>query len=155
MPQVQTRNPVMGRPLVEALLDSLSVVPGAAHLVTPKVKLFTAGPSPITPDSLPADFTEATFVGYAPAALTLPLIGSINIDANDLGQHNEVDFLAGAVVAPGETILGYWVDDSVAAPTKMYMGEIFETPIPIAALGDYISLDVVFPSALSFNLTPP
>jgi len=154
MPQVQTRNPVFGRALVEALLDSLSAVPVAAGLVTPKVKLFTAGPSPITPDSVPADFTEATFAGYAAGALALPLLGSINIDPNHLGQHNEVDFLAGAVVAPGESILGYWIDDSVGAPTKMYMGEIFETPIPIAVAGDYISLDVVFSAELTAELQP-
>lgn len=154
MPQIQTRNPVLGRPLVDALLDALSVVPGAALLVTPKVHLFTAGPTPILPTSLPADFTQATFAGYAAAALALPLLGSIQIDPNDLAQHNEVDFLAGAVVAPGETILGYWVDEAVAGGLVLYMAEIFETPIPITQVGDYISLDVAFPSRLAYALQP-
>lgn len=152
MPQMQTKNPVLGSALVDALLSALDTVPAGALLVTPKVKLFTAGPTPILPTSVSADFTEATFTGYAPVALTLPLLGPINADSNDRAAHNEADFLAGAVVAPGEVILGYWIDDSVAAPTTFYLGEIFETPVPITALGDYISLDVLFPSALSFQL---
>jgi len=152
MPQVQTKNPVMARTLVEQLLDALSARPAAALLVTPFVHLFTAGPNPVSPDSLPADFTEATFVGYAAVALPLPLLGSIQIDPDNMAQHNEVDFLAGAVVAPGETILGYWIDEAAAAGVVLYMGEYFETPIPIANPGDYVSLDVAFPSALQFAL---
>jgi len=152
MPQVQSKNPVYGRQVVDHLLDALSARPAAAELVTPFVHLFTAGPSPVLPTNLPADFTEATFVGYASIALPLPLLGSVQADPNDLGQHNEVDFLAGAVVAPGENILGYWVDEAAAPGLVLYLAEIFETPIPIAALGDYISLDVLFPSQLGYAL---
>jgi hypothetical protein len=152
MPQVQTKNPVLGRPLVDHLLDALSARPAAALLITPTVHLFTNGPGNITPDSTPPDFTEATFAGYAQVALTLPLLGSVTMDPNNLGQHNEVDYLAGAVIPPGETILGYWIDDGGAGSVTLYEAELFETPIPIAAAGDYISLDVVFPSALSYAL---
>lgn len=154
MPQIQTRNPVLGRPLVEDLLGALSVVPGAALLVTPFVHLFTAGPATILPTTLPAEFTEAAFVGYVAKALALPLLGPVNIDANNLAAHNEVDFLAGAVVAPGEMILGYWVDEDAGVGVVMYMGEIFDAPIPIAFVGDYISLDVAFPAGYAFNLMP-
>lgn len=154
MPQLQSKNPVLGRPLVDDMLSALDTVPIAALIVTPKVHLFTAGPAVITPGSLPADFTEATFVGYAVAALTLPLLGPINADAQDRGVHNDVDFIGGAVVPPGQVILGYWVDELVAAGTKLYMGEIFETPIAIALPGDYISLDVLFPAKLVFALQP-
>lgn len=152
MPQVQTKNPVIGRALTDAMLSALDTNPAAALITTPKVKLFTAGPAPILPTSVPADFTEATFVGYAAVALTLPLLGPIQIDPDTRSGHNEADFLAGAVVSPGETILGYWIDDDVAAPTKMYLGEIFETPIDITQAGDYISLDVNFPARESFAL---
>lgn len=155
MPQVQSLNPVLARDVVSDLLAALSARPAAALLVTPFVHLFTAGPSPITPDSVPGDFTEATFTGYAPIALTLPLLGPVNADANDLGVHNEADFLAGAVIPPGETIMGYWVDEAASGGTVLYMAEDFDTPIPIASIGDYISLDVLFPGALSFALTPP
>jgi len=153
MPQVQSKNPVYARALSDALLDALSARPAAALLVTPFVHLFTAGPSPVTPDAVPGDFTEATFTGYAAVALALPLLGSVQIDPEDLAQHNEVDFLAGAVTPPGENILGYWVDEAAAAGTVLYLAEIFETPIPIAALGDYISLDVAFPMKQIFALT--
>jgi len=152
VPQVQSKNPVLSYALVDQLLDALSTRPLAALLVTPFVHLYTAGPTPILPTSVPGDFTEATFTGYAALALTLPLLGSIQIDPNDLAQHNEVDFLAGAVVAPGENILGYWIDEAAVGGVTLYMGEIFETPIPIAALGDYISLDAAFPGAQSFEL---
>lgn len=140
---VKSQNPVMGRPLAEALLSALDTVPLAALLVTPKVHLFTAGPNPITPASLPANFTEATFAGYAVQALTLPLLGPINGSGQVIGVHNEVDFLAGAVVAPGEIILGYWVDELVAAGTKMYYGELFAVPIPIVNPGDFVSIDMI------------
>jgi len=154
MPFVQSTNPVYARNVVDALLGSLSVAPGGAGLVTPFVHLFTSGPGVITQDFTPADFTEATFAGYAPAALALPLVGPINADADHDGVHNEVDFLGGAVVPPGENIVGYWIDDDATTPTTQYMAETFPVPIPIASVGDYISLDVVFalPWAVALSL---
>jgi hypothetical protein len=71
-------------------------------------------------------------------------VGPINADSQHDGVHNEVDFLAGAVVPPGETIRGYWIDDNATTPTKMYLSEQFTTAIGIAQIGDYISLDVLF-----------
>lgn len=144
MPFIQSRNPVSARNLVDALLAALSARPAGAGLVTPVVHLFTSGPGNITPDFTPGDFVEATFVGYAPVALALPLVGPINADPAHSGVHNEVDFLAGAVVSPGENILGYWIDDSADTPTTQYLAEVFESPVPIATAGDYVSLDVVF-----------
>lgn len=144
MPFVQSTSPVFARNVADDLLGSLSAIPVAAGLVTPFVHLFTVGPGAITPDFTPADFTEATFAGYAPVALALPLVGPINADANHDGVHNEADFLGGAVVSPGENILGYWIDDNATTPTTQYLAEVFATPIPIAAVGDYISLDVIF-----------
>jgi len=144
MPFVQSTNPVFARNVADAMLDALSARPALALLVTPFVHLFTAGPATITPDFVPGDFTEATFTGYAPIALALPLVGPINADADHDGVHNEADFLGGAVVPPGEVIAGYWIDDNATTPTTQYMAETFVTPIPIATVGDYISLDVIF-----------
>jgi len=149
---VQSANIVLGRPLSNGLIGALSARPAAALLVTPFVHLFTAGPTPITPDSVPADFTEATFVGYAAAALTLPLVGPLVIGADQLGGSNQANFIGGAVVPPGETILGYWIDEAAAAGTIMYLGETFQSPIPIAQLGDFISLDAVFAIAMALGL---
>lgn len=143
MPFVRSANIVLARSISGALLDALSARPAAALLVTPFVHLYTAGPSPITPDSVPADFTEAVFVGYAPIALPLPLLGPINLAFSDLGVHEEVDFLAGAVVPPGENILGYWIDEAAVAGTNLYMAETFLDPIPIAIAGDFVSLDAI------------
>jgi hypothetical protein len=143
MPVVISKNLVTSRPIAAAMLNALSTVPGAALLVTPFVHLYTAGPTPITPLAVPGDFTEATFTGYTSQALPAPLLGPINGANNVLGKHEEVNFLAGAVVAPGENILGYWVDNAAAAGTNLYFAETFATPVPIAALGDFISLDVI------------
>lgn len=151
---VQTRNPILSRALLDALLAALSARPAAALLVTPFVHLFTAGPAPITLDSVSADFTAATFTGSAAVALPLPLLGPINVDASDLGAHNEVDFLATAVTPPGQTILGYWIDNAAASPTEIYLAETFETPISIAIPGDYISLDVIFPTRINPSINP-
>jgi hypothetical protein len=151
---VQTRNPILSRALLDALLAALSTRPAAALLVTPFVHLFTAGPSPITLDTVSADFTEAAFTGSAPGALALPLLGPINIDASDLGAHNEVDFLCTAVTPPGETILGYWIDNSATTPTEIYLSETFQTPVSIATPGDYISLDVIFPTRINPSINP-
>lgn len=153
MPFVQSENIVIARDTAAALLDALSARPAAALLVTPFVHLFTAGPSPITPDSVPGDFTEATFAGYAAVAWTLPLLGPINISANNLGVHNVENFLGGAVVPPGENILGYWVDEAAAAGTTLYMAETFVSPVPIAFPGDFISLDLIMALAMLFDIT--
>jgi len=151
MPFVTSHNIVLGRPLVAALIGRLSVGAAPALLVTPFVHLWTVGPSPITPLNLPADFTQATFTGYAPIALPLPLLGPVNLAFDSLGAHEEVDFLAGAVVPPGENILGYWIDEAAVGGVVMYMGETFDDPVPIAAAGDFISLDGIF--ALAMRLT--
>jgi len=132
------------------IVDALSVNPGAALLVTPHVKLFTAAANNPSPFSVLADFTEATFAGYATKVLTLPLVGPANMAPLILGGHREVDWLAGAVVAPGELILGYYVTDALGAGTRVYMSELFQAPIPILNPGDEISLDVIF----GFNLNP-
>jgi len=148
MPFVVAHNPVLARSLTAALLSALDTIPGAALLVTPFVHLYTAGPSPITPDSVPGDFVEATFVGYASIALPLPLIGPINLAFTTLGVNEEVNFLAGAVVPPGENILGYWISNQAGAAGTLYMAETFADPIPIAVAGDFISLDAIFAIAM-------
>lgn len=154
MSDIQTRNPVFGRPIVDEIVGGFSAVPLAAFLVTPKVHLFTAGPTPILPTSLPANFTEATFAGYAPQALTLPLIGPVQYDPDHRAGFQSVNFLAGAVVAPGETILGYWIDELNVAGTKLYMGEYFAVPVPITALGQFIHIDIAFAIAQVLALLP-
>ena len=136
------------------IVDALSARPAAALLVTPFVKLFTAVAANPSPISIVADFTEATFVGYAGKALALPLVGPANAAPNVIMGHNEADWLAGAVVAPGEVILGYYVVDDNAAPTRIYLSELFQAPIPIINPGDEISLDVLFGFNMGAQVAP-
>lgn len=151
MPFVVSHNPVLARSIAAAMLSALDAIPAAVLLPTPFVHLYTAGPAPITPDSVPGDFTEANFVGYASIALPTPLIGPINVGFDILGVNEEVNFLAGAVVPPGQNILGYWVSSQAGAAGNFYLGETFADPIPISVAGDFISLDVIF--ALAMRLT--
>lgn len=142
MPFVVSKNIVWSRSVVQAMLSVLDAIPVAVAMPTPFVHLFTVGPAPITPDSVPADFTEAAFAGYAAIALPTPFLGPINVEPDLQGVHEEVDFIAGAVVPPGEMIAGYYVTSQAAAGGNFYLGETFVAPIPIAAVGDFISLDV-------------
>lgn len=153
MSAVQSKNPVIARNLVDELLSTLSTRPLAAWLALVKVHLFTAGPANITPTSAVADFTEATFAGYASQTITLPFSGPVQVDAQNRAVFADANFIGGAVVLPGEVIQGYWVDnDDGSLPPYFILGEIFETPIPIAVPGDFILLDLYWPGREVFSL---
>jgi len=141
---------VLGRALVEAMVDALKTVPGAALLVTPFVHLATATPTPITPDSVTTDFTEATFAGYAPVALGT-ISAPLNLGTNTIGSKADNTFVAGSVVPPGETIVGFWVDDDETVPTKWYMGGTFSSPVPITIAGDFVALTSIFCAAMQLS----
>lgn len=141
MPFVQTRHLTISRALSAAMVGALSARPAAALLVTPTVKLFTALTGVISPVSTVSQFVEATFVGYAAAVLPA-LSAVINLPSGTgVGAHAEVDFLGGAVVFPGETIMGYWIDDGAGG---FIAAELFDNVVTIVNLGDFLSLDVVF-----------
>lgn len=135
-------NPVMAQALAEAILAALSLRPSAALLATPTVHLYTAGPSPITPQATPGEFTEATFSGYSAVSMGT-LLGPILLPGPDgYGVHVACDFLAtpASPFVPN-TIVGYWVDNG---STTYYYGEAFPTPIGIAVPTDFISLELIF-----------
>jgi hypothetical protein len=130
------------RAINAALLTALSARPAAALLTTPTVHLFTAGPSPVHPSSVVADFTEATFTGYAAVVLGA-WSGVVNLpNADGQGIHQDATFTAGAIVGPGQMILGYWMDDGAG---NFQGGETFPAPFPINVLGDFLSVDVFIP----------
>jgi hypothetical protein len=137
----ETATMTVGNPLAQAMLAALSTVPGAKLLTTPTVHLYTAGPVPVVPTTLPAAFTEATFIGYAATALPT-LIGPINLPSGEgQGMTADVTFLC-TTSGTGQNILGYWIDNT---STDMYYGESFPTPIPIALAGDFLTLNIVLP----------
>jgi hypothetical protein len=130
------------RPIAVALLNALSTRPAAALLATPTVKLYTAGPTPVHPTNVVGDFTEATFTGYAAVVLGA-WSGVVNLPNQDgQGIHQDATFTAGAIVGPGQNILGYWMDDGAG---NFQGGEAFPAPIPINILGDFLSIDVFLP----------
>lgn len=141
---VQSVAPIWSRTWANDLAQG--IVAATVPLAVPTVRLFTAYTKSPSPDSIAADFTEASFVGYAAASIAGTLVGPTNL-SNGLGAciHGEADFIAGAgIVLPGQTVLGYWVDDGALAP-KMVLSELFQTPVLFQLPFDTLSLDVIFP----------
>jgi hypothetical protein len=135
----QSLNPTIAASLLAGMLAAMLTRPGAALMSALKVHLYTAGPSPIKPIQAPTDFTEATFTGYAAvtlAALSGPIITPRGTCEALFGN---ASFVATGAT-PANTILGYWLDDG---STNFFAGEAFPTPIPIAAIGNFIDLAVI------------
>jgi len=124
-----------------------TVIPGIAGLLTANidVHLFTAGPGTITQFTEVADFTEATFAAYAKKVLAVAtdLEPAISPNANAAVMIGNCVWIAGAVVLPGETILGYYVTDSTDA--ILYFSEYFAEPVEVTALGQVIDLLISLP----------
>jgi hypothetical protein len=149
VPFLQTRSLVLGQLLVSKWLAALAARPADALLTTgTQVQLFTALSHPISPQSTDADFTEATFVGYTAQALD-GLTGPINLPSGlAQGLHQEVNFLAGSVVAPGQTAIGYWISGG----GDFYAAELFDVPVTFVSSGDFLALDVIFPMGNPANV---
>lgn len=157
--------PVLQEWLVTELVATLGAPPSTPLLLTPTIHLFTAISGAITPQSDVTQFTEATFAGYASPLASFA--GPVSF-ANSAGLAVESDlvFAAGPSIAgPGETVLGYWVDNGglprrvlpgrqqafqlakplgrlVPGPTNLYCAELFPTPFTFSIPYDYLSLTV-------------
>jgi len=129
-----------GRTLVNALLAALSARPAAALLVTPKVRLYSAGPA-LSPDSVVDDYTAVTATGVEDVALTIT--GVVNLDGNVQGAIGHVDFVA-TTADPfvEDTAIGYILFDGTDA---FYGGEQFASEVNFGQAGDFLGLDIVFP----------
>lgn len=140
----QSTTTYWGQALVDALLNALSVVPGAALLTAPEAHLVFQATTPLDQDYDPANLAtdECSFDGYAAAAL--PALSALgNYPPISRGKHAEVDFVAGAAIAePGQTAIGYVVTNG--AGTALYLAETFVAPVPFGSPGDFLSLDVIF-----------
>lgn len=136
----RTTNLVIGQTLLDALLGCLAARPAAALLTTPKLQLFV-GNTTVTPLSAWADFTFATFHGYADAAVTLTAPG--NLANGDQCVTSAVNYIATTGGSLGaQNIAGYILSDGAAA---FYAGERFDVPVSIAAVGDFLDLDFILP----------
>lgn len=139
---VSSLTPVLSETLVAALLAALNTRPGAALLATPTLHLYSSVSGPISPASTVSQFTECTFTGYAAVTLSSfvgPILLPNNLGYGILGVGN---FLAGSVTPPGQSAVGYWIDDG---STALYLAEQFAAPVPFVSLGNFLELSVIFP----------
>jgi len=110
-------------------------VDGPAYHVT--VGLFTAGPLPITPSSVLADFTAATFPGYAVVTTTTWSDAYLSQAGRAQITSMIISFTGGAVVS-GETILG-WYAYREDTPDELAFADYFDDPVFINEPGDGVT----------------
>lgn len=143
----RTRRFTYAKAICDALLNALKTRPAAALLVTPVIKLYTVGPPP-TPGSVIADYTFATFNGYADAVITLA--GPVLLGGTDEAMIASMNFIAVAGGAINDSIQGYLLSDAGAL---FLGGEQFPAPIAIGAVGAFLDLDLILPLPAEFTPT--
>jgi hypothetical protein len=142
----KTQKATYQRGLVRALLEALTAIPAAILLLTPKIVLWTDGPT-ITPDFDPTTYTAPTFHGYAAGAVTLS--GPVNIGGTDLAMIASVDFTATSGGTIDDTCNGYaLVDTSLAIG---YLIERFPSPVSFGTVGDFLQIDLVVPLPMIYS----
>lgn len=129
--------------VTDAFLAGLDTVPIAALMLTPTVRLYTNAHIPNPRADTPADFTQATFAGYAGSALVLD--DPVNNGTSGRCRHAEANFVLGSPAAGGEVIQGCYITN--AASTVLYGQAPFTNPVSLAITGDELSLDIVLPLA--------
>jgi hypothetical protein len=139
MPFVVNPTVVLMEGVVDGILGALTVVPGAALILTPTVRLYDLPrlPNPVT--DTPADYHEATFHGYAAAALTLG--APVNAGSSGRLVQADVNFILTAPAGGGATIYGAYLTNG--AGDTLYAVMPFAEPAILAVAGDQLSLDAV------------
>lgn len=136
-----SKNVVYNEDLIAAAVAAFKTVPGAALMVTPKLRLFTNAFQPIPATPL-GTFVEANFSGYT--APTVVLNGPVNLSQNASAMVVTALFLA-TVATPfvDNTLAGWYLTDATA--TLWYASERFTSVFPIASAGDYLEITLAFP----------
>jgi hypothetical protein len=108
----------------------------ASHL-----KLYTALANPLSPGTVVADFTEATYDGYAPIAIANFLHPYIDPAGGATIQSGTQQFDYGPAAAPPvtNTVLGFYLLNAAGA---LVVAGSFDNPIAMANLGDSIPVNV-------------
>jgi len=108
-----------------------------------QLKLFQ---NDITPSiaSVPADFVQATFSGYAAIDLPDTEIPGTLIDVN--GNAYAIDLLIRQFVQSADTVVntvyGYYITNN--AGTSLYMAKRFDTPVDFSHAGKTIQIELAY-----------
>ena len=137
---VESVLPVLGAFIQAALLATLGTAPLAPLISTWTLHLCTSQPNPITPQSIPSQFTECTFTGYAAVACTFAS-STLNLPSG-LGVALLQNGLFACTAATPETVTSYYIKDAAG---NFILGETLQTPIPILGPGSFADVTVLFP----------
>lgn len=128
--------PVYVSDFAEDILDALVAASGL--LENAKIKLFV-GSQPVSKSSVLADFTEASFDGYAEKTITW-VKSKQGTDKWALNGGLQLWVATGSTVA--EQIGGFLIVDS--GGTILYGGQQFDTTVPVGDAGDKVEAAPVF-----------
>lgn len=145
MASFSTVQPTWRQALIDAMLGALSTVPAAKLVLNGMIHLLKATIN-FNPQTPIASFTalEANFSGYA--AIALPaLVGPLNGSVNRREMFANAIFVATSPLVTANNIFGYWIDQNAGA--DWVMAELFPAPMPVAAPGDFVELDLLLPLA--------
>lgn len=140
--------PTWRRTIIEGMLAALMTRPAAALIATPKIHLWV-GDLTIDSQTPLATFTgaEATFSGYPAGGATLGVLSvPLNLLPEVIGLHADNDFIVSDPPTITETVSGYWIDYGAGA--DWLVAEAFASPVPMAAFGDFLVIEILLPLPL-------
>lgn len=140
----------IGRTWAKSNVAAFKTDPGAALIVTPKVRLSGDPVFNPTSDSTLASLVagEAIFSGYTAGGYAPTFSDALNIAADVVGEiANVIPTLATATPLVTATVYGYWMDNGadVIVSEKFANGITFT----FALVGDFLDLQIVIPVMLS------
>lgn len=149
MPSYSSVNVILGRDWMDDVVAAVKTDPGAALLLTPKVRLSQDPAFNPQPNSTRAGLVagEADFSGYTAGGYTYTVSDPLTLGTNIRGvAGNVVPVCAVASPQVVNTIYGYWIDDG----TNVVVAERFDngTTYQFASPGDFLDLLVMIPFGL-------
>lgn len=122
---------------LRSILDGLSTVLGTGDVT---IRLI-AEPVTLTPDMVVADFTEATFSGYA-ASVVEPIGLSWDDEAGNAVLSFGGSHFQGTTGAVQNTIYGWWMTAPLgpSQAAQLVQAQLFDAPVPILGSQDAIDL---------------
>jgi hypothetical protein len=111
---------------------------GARFATTDKLKLFSV-PVANAPGLKLADFTVATFTGYADVTLTAPWLTGLDGNARAFMKYDGVGAFSCTTAGTPETIYGWYIVDTGATAVLAY--GFFDAPVVVENAGDKIVVD--------------